>query len=202
MQEQPGLEAVKDRGSDKHVATTHSAYDAHGYQPVYYEQVAPQANPNPVHRKAGGAPQRWLFVGVAVLIAILAGTIGGIIGWKVTESQNSNSLGSGNDTSPAPVGQPGSNGAATTGAAKTILKNSALSVTGYRYGADFNIKLFYQGPDNQLRYSVFDTVFSNWSMPQALLNNAAAGTPIATTIIWQQIVDVSVPRVAKRARPV
>lgn len=125
--------------------------------------------------------QKWWMVGAAVLIAVIAGLIGGIVGWKVTENKNhSSAAATSNGTSPGAS----SDSDSIAGASRMIQPNSALAVTGWRFGTDFAIRLFYQGPDDLIRFSSYDTVFANWSAPRVLDVDAASGTPLSVSIIW------------------
>ncbi|EON95656.1 hypothetical protein UCRPA7_8793 [Phaeoacremonium minimum UCRPA7] len=74
-----------------------------------------------------------------------------------------------------------------------IQPNSALAVTGWRFGTDFAIRLFYQGPDDLIRYSAYDTVFANWSAPRVLSVKASSNTSLSTSIIWWEpdVVDLN-----------
>lgn len=208
---QPGLEPVID---DSHHGM--QAYNPLEHENLYKEPVLSAA---PVHQAYGdygpiadggnyqaaaGSPtanakprsRLWL-LGGAVLIAIIAGVIGGVVGWKVTENNNGSRASSPSTTSPATSnntdtgsnGESGSSDSLIAGANNTIRANSALAVTGWRYGSDFAIRLFYQGPDDVIRFSGYDTLFGNWTIARALDVEATSKSPLATTVIWRSSLD-------------
>ncbi|KAH8889125.1 hypothetical protein GQ53DRAFT_227621 [Thozetella sp. PMI_491] len=151
------------------------------------------ANDRSIQKPAAGPlGRKWVLFAGAVLIAVLAGVIGGIVGWKVTEAKGTSSAavstdsGSGSGSGSGTGSGSGSSNSSTStaGAAKAIMANSALTATGWRYGSDHRIRVFYQGPDGLVRYSQYDTLFSQWSAPQVLDLAAKSGTPLAVTLVW------------------
>lgn len=185
-------------GTDKQVITRQElagAYkesipDGHQFYMDPYQQ-SPTASPyKPVTEAPSRRKPRYLGLVIAVLVAILAAVIGGVVGWKVTQrayagangASNSSTGGSGSSTCVPSTADTGGSGAG--GASRTIAANSTLTATGWRYGTDFSIRLFYQGPDSLIRYSVYDTLYQNWSVPRSLSLTVPSYVPMAATIIW------------------
>lgn len=185
--DQAGLEAIPDHAGLQ-LAHQNGGQQQQQQQFVYYggqyydkdainaQQHHPLTAGEDVARVVPRRRSVWLgwpgFVGAALLSLILGGVIGGLIGWKVTAN---NSIAS-NSTS----------GDSFNGASKTIRQNSPLAVTGYRIDSDpanFNIRLFFQGPDDLLRYSNLDTIYNRWSAPQVINVTAKSGTPIAVSTL-------------------
>ena len=142
--------------------------------PPYPPSAAPQKSPKRL---------RWIIVGVVVAaIVIIAAVLGGVLG--------SRSHNSGGDDEPA-----------ANETLKSILPNSKIAVTGYRGNGDFHIRLFYQGPDNALRYSDFWSGTGSWSSPVTLTDLAPmARTPIAAgTYLGVSPVSLSLPCLTSRS---
>ncbi|KAH8897449.1 hypothetical protein GQ53DRAFT_743141 [Thozetella sp. PMI_491] len=196
---EPGLQSDKEVHSYSDLIVSDHRYDApppppSTYPSEYKYEPAAQSVLNPTVKSLGRRDGRrvWVLPAAAVLLAIITGIIGGIVGWQVTASKSScaasataatcsNSTSSGNSTTSPSDSRSGS----TAGAAKTIRANSALAVTGWRYGStDFSLRLFYQGGDGVVRYSAYDTIFATWSPPKALDLAARSNTPLAATTIW------------------
>lgn len=64
-----------------------------------------------------------------------------------------------------------------------IRKGSGLAATGWRDGNQFRIWLFYQGPDNAIRWSTFASERNKWSesYEATLVKDVMPGTPLAVT---------------------
>lgn len=115
---------------------------------------------------------------VALVCIIVGAVVGGVVGSKrssgnsVDGSSNTPDTNSFNNTNnpPPTVNQ------------NLIRPNSRLPVAGFRIGAPgkdrFNIRLFYQGQDNLVRYSSFSSQF-NWSKPTVVGLDTIPGTPLA-----------------------
>lgn len=151
--------------------------------------------------KAWSGKTKFILFGSAVLIAVISGIIGGIVGWKVTEQRldargtsassddNGGTSGSSIDSSTSSSSGPGS-GCASNGtltSASVVRNGSALAATGWRYGNEHIIWLYFQGSDDTLRYVVYDTMYGEWAGPTmlSLEEGAVAGTALtATTLLW------------------
>ncbi|KAH8895493.1 hypothetical protein GQ53DRAFT_856145 [Thozetella sp. PMI_491] len=129
---------------------------------------------------------RSVLLASAALIAVVSGLLGGIVGWQVTTSKTSSAAPAPAPSSNSTIPPSGAGLNITAGASKTIRANSSLAVAGWRTGPDFQIRLFYQGPDDRLRFNIFDTAIGAWGKPNVLDNikAAASNTPLAATILW------------------
>lgn len=169
-------------------------------QQYYTQHGAPVLSPG-----FKDAPKPWngktrlVLIGSAALIAIVSGVIGGIVGWQVTEKRltgssaytdgnvgsSGTSTGSGKPSSSGSASGCISNGTLTS--ASVVRNGSALAATGWRYGDEHVIWLYFQGSDDTLRYVVYDTMYGAWAGPTmlSLEEGAVAGTALtATTLLW------------------
>lgn len=133
------------------------------------------------HRRAA------IFTACVVLVCII---VGGVVGGVLGSRKSSGSAGEGKDDSNAPDGNDSKNpnnssnpNNPTPNVRPNLIRpNSRLSVAGFRVGAAgedmFNIRLFYQGQDDLVRYSTFKSQF-NWSKPAVAGLDAIPGTPLA-----------------------
>ncbi|KAK4034580.1 hypothetical protein C8A01DRAFT_38933 [Parachaetomium inaequale] len=130
----------------------------------------------------------WIYIGSAVAVLVILGaTLGGVYGSRAASAAS----GSGTTTTSNATSS-GSN--TTTTGPQPIRPGSSLSVAGWRK-PDNNLQtyLFYQDPQNMLKYSRYDTSScsagndsSCWELPQDIML-ADAGTPLAaSTILWGQ----------------
>jgi hypothetical protein len=114
-----------------------------------------------------GNPQRrrlWIVGIIAVALVVLGTILGAILGTQLHHTAPDAST-----TTPSPRPSP-----------TAIRHNSALAVTGWRNGADFSIRLFYQGDDGNLRVSAFESTTQSWGSP-TLFVKARSGTPLAAS---------------------
>jgi hypothetical protein len=121
----------------------------------------------PIFGTHGRNPQRsrlWIVGIVAVILVFLGAILGAILGTKLHHATPVAST-----STPSPGPSP-----------TAIRHNSALAVTGWRNGADFSIRLFFQGDDGYLRISAFESTTQSWSSP-VLFTTARAGTPLAAS---------------------
>lgn len=151
----------------------------------------------------GNGKTRLILIGSAILIAIISGVIGGIVGWQVTEKRlNSSSSNTGGDVSPTSTdtaSDTSSSSSSSAGSGRTCATNgtltsasvvrngTALAATGWRYGDEHVIWLYFQGSDDTLQYLVYDTMYGEWAGPTmlSLENGAVGGTALtATTLLW------------------
>lgn len=157
--ETPGLEVVPDN----------HYYHTQGYGAPPYKADEPAAVPPPVQ-----GPRRrlrwWIIGGVVLVVVIVGAVVGGVVGSRASRG------GSSNTPSPSATSTP------TSTPLKSIRPNSHLAVTGYRGNGDFKVQLFYQGPDNVLRQSSYNSARDSWSDPLELDSLAPmAKTPIAAS---------------------
>ncbi|KAK8084125.1 hypothetical protein PG996_002906 [Apiospora saccharicola] len=124
----------------------------------------------------GKKPSRrrlWIILGViAAILIIIAAVLGGILGTRASKasSPDSSSSSSSGDGDTA-VGNQGNDTAPPATPLKFVRPGSSLAVTGWREGAGFHIRLFYQGPDQRLRYSNFSTTDpGGWNKQPTLLD--------------------------------
>jgi hypothetical protein len=180
----PGLEAVPPTHEDKQVVSNYTGlipsegYPGYPKSPVSQSHQLIPTTTTHVRKKP-----RWVLPLASLVLAVLTGIIGGIIGWKVTEGKANNAAQASCTAIPS---SSGCTSGSTTGVSRTIRPNSGLTATGWRYGSDFKIRIFYQGPDNAVRYSNYDSLFKTWSVPVTLSTSAMTNTPLAATVIlWQ-----------------
>lgn len=138
----------------------------------------------------------WAVVGLVIILAIIGGAIGATVGKKNASSTGSTDASSGtSSTSTAPQIPAASSPAQL----KSIKPNSPLGVTAWRKVAGVELYLYYQGPDNVLCVSQYDSGRglptqnnSYWLQPAAAVASAAPNTPIgATTIVFSTDFQVS-----------
>lgn len=150
------------------------------------------------------APSTWngktriILIGSAILIAIVSGVIGGVVGWQVTEKRlngtSANTGGNAGSTTADTDSETSSSGSGRTCAANgtltsaSVVRNgTALAATGWRYGVEHVIWLYFQGKDDTLQYVVYDTMYGAWAGPTmlSLEDGAVGGTALAaTTLLW------------------
>lgn len=117
-------------------------------------------------KSTGNKKALWIAIGVLVVLVIVGAVLGGVLGSRAAKSSSSD----GSD--PTSSGNSTSNSTTLT----NIRSMSRLSVTGWRDGSNYRIRLFYQGQDQKLRMSTYASNESSWSDPIALtgLEYAAA----------------------------
>lgn len=178
-------------------------YDQDYYQG--YRSSIPSTNattPSPLEKKAlvaSALGPEWgarrarrskiLFIAGAVLVALIAGTIGGIVGWQVTEAKFKGTTEELQSPQPdTPQCAPRQND--TSGARNSIRRGSALAATGLRLHRDtgYELRVFYQGAGGgDLRYSQYDHAYGVWSAPIVVGQSSnhpapAPDTPIAASV--------------------
>ncbi|KAK6948285.1 hypothetical protein Daesc_010050 [Daldinia eschscholtzii] len=111
----------------------------------------------------------WTICGAIVLLVGIGATLGGIIGSRAHWSSSNEQVdfnttpGDTNDTSPStPKPTP------TPTPTQSIKVGSRLAVTGYRTGADYSIRLFFQDQDNQIRFTDKEKANANWTKTTVL----------------------------------
>lgn len=171
-------------------------------QPVpgqhYY---APYATPPPgalesSEGKASGAAAQtgwrkrrslWIGLGAVLVLVVVGAVVGGVVGSRGGKGSNitptptgtpspSSSGGGGNGTTTGGGG--GGNGTASVPSPKSIrATNSPLFITGTRSSSQqgqWLARLFWQGPDDLLRFLDFDSSFGAWAMAGPTVLGATA----------------------------
>lgn len=184
-------------------------------EPYYHspEEHHAVAEPAPSEQKPRRRPL-WLVVGiVAAVVVILAAVLGGVLGSRAAKSSSSSagpsaSSDNGNNSSPgpAPSNSTGSSNTTTTTPPLPVRKGSSLAITGWRK-SDGSVAsyLFYQDPQDGLRYSKCDTSHrtpgndsSCWESPVSFNSFPDADTPLAaSTIIWGDQYEVCLSMLAR-----
>ncbi|KAK7941601.1 uncharacterized protein PG986_013988 [Apiospora aurea] len=124
--------------------------------PAEAEATAPMSGTKKPNRR-----RVWIILGViAAILTIIGAVLGGVLGSRAANSSSSNtqpSSSSGDGDGDTAAGNSGNDTAPPSAPLRSIRPGSALAVTGWRDGPDFHIRLFYQGPDQLLRYSNFSS---------------------------------------------
>lgn len=156
-------------------------------------QAAPEIIPSIAKRSSPHThtlPKRkrlWIFLGVLAAVIVVGAVVGGVVGSKATQRHQGAS-----DTEDWP--KPSANN--TTTPLKSIARGSDLAVTGWRKRNGVEIYLSYQGPDDKLRFSKYDSgrgTFtvnnSYWEAPTYLTNLTSSAGPssriASATVLWQ-----------------
>ncbi|KAL2166164.1 hypothetical protein VTG60DRAFT_3170 [Thermothelomyces hinnuleus] len=219
--EQPGLEVVqhadlevftpKSLTSDQSLLQVRpDEYHRDAKEPtstLYAHTPYSEHSPLPAPYPEKGKPRKrlwWRIVGAVVaVLVILAAVLGGVLGSRaVRASSGDSSSASGTGGDSGGGGSAGSDGEAsstvetpsdTAQPPQFIRQGSGLSVTGWRM-PDGNVEmyLFYQDPQNGLRYSRCDTSRRTpgndsacWGAPVSFNSSARAGTRLAaSTALW------------------
>ena len=143
-------------------------------QYAYYapEKEISQALPAPRNSFLHGR-RLWILIIVAVLI-IVGAVLGGVLGTTLNRNSNNSSAQPATTTS-NPTAAPTS-----TSRPIGIRENSPLTVTGWRTGGNFSIRIFFQNDDNYLSYSAYESGTGNWTQTSNF-TTAKAGSPLAVT---------------------
>jgi hypothetical protein len=171
-----GIEVVHELPNNLHSSLNVSTSGelANPFAEANVDQHVGAAEARPPAQYNGGRLKRtiiWL-VGAIVFLIIFVIVVGVVLGAKLDRKP------------PAPSStSTSSNSATTTTSSPTPAPTSprrgtAISVTGWRNGSDYSIRLFYQGNDQYLRIIGFESSNSSWSAPTTFAQ-AKAGTPIA-----------------------
>ncbi|KAL8383531.1 hypothetical protein RB595_010640 [Gaeumannomyces hyphopodioides] len=150
------------------------------------------------HGSGSGRKRTAIFIGFAILGLVVAGVVGGIAGWQITEAKNrgmlQTSAGSGRSGGD-PVRPENRSGPSTAGVSKILRSGSALAATGFRYGEDYQLGVFYLSPEGAPYYSSFDTAYGSWSTPVKVSEAIPhASTSLAAGINMRNHYDKFVPR--------
>ncbi|KAK8087599.1 hypothetical protein PG997_002560 [Apiospora hydei] len=141
----PGLQAALMDGN---------RYDGRG------EPHQTTGNANHPAEALNGRPNRrrlWMIlVVIAAILIILGAVLGGVLGSRAANAASSDEQ------------APSSENSNETRPVSNISRGSRLAVTGWREGAGYYIRLFYQGPDQQLRFSNYSTAETDWYPPVVL----------------------------------
>ncbi|KAK7923607.1 hypothetical protein PG985_007678 [Apiospora marii] len=134
-------------------------FDQRGWPPA---EATPAAAARPNRRRL------WIILGAIAAVAIVAGAaVGGVLGGRAARAASSVSeeqVGTGSSSS-----SNGNSGESTT-PRKNIRPGSRLAVTGWREYSAYHIRLFYQGPDQLLRFSNRSSMEPGWHDTPTLLD--------------------------------
>ncbi|KAI0022972.1 hypothetical protein F4780DRAFT_730896 [Xylariomycetidae sp. FL0641] len=132
----------------------------------------------------------WAGAAILLVLVVVAAIVGGIVGSEAAKDRNPTQSSSYPSSSSATGVTSDAGNMSLVSSLKTIRVGSRLAVTGYRYGDDndYAIRLFYQDPDNQLRFVSKESSSANWTMESTLLNTldhepGVNGTIAATTYL-------------------
>lgn len=154
------------------VATHPDRYAMHGLQPLRHDHStletpdpSTKGEEAPMVVQTAGSPKKkrwllWAIAGVVAVLVIVGATVGGVMSTKAAMGDGSTaetSGGAANDTTSVPP-------------PKTIRMNSRLAVTGYwdKSSSNYTLRLFYQGPDDVLRFMEKTSKDSHWTEAVAL----------------------------------
>jgi hypothetical protein len=184
----------------KEAATpVYSDYPEHYPLPASYPPHTPPIE-LAATEQASRKKRLWLVIGAVIaLVVILAAVLGGVLGSRAAKSsgesgasQTGGSSG-GSNQNPSSTGNTTDTSSNSTTQLQSIRQGSGLSVTGWRNpSGGVETYLFYQDPENGIRYSRCDTTrrtSSNnsacWESPVSIHSFADAGTRLASsTILW------------------
>lgn len=119
----------------------------------------------------------WLALTI-VLLVIIAVIVGTVLGTRKHDSSSASS--SGTATATVTIISPDLPTSTSSSTPTSIRANSRLAVTGWRTGQEYSIRLFYQGPDDYLRYSAYESTSGEWAAP-VMSVKATARSPIGAT---------------------
>lgn len=185
MMQQPdhaGPQAVNYAGDQKHLPSAHA--NPLASPPLAASgQYAPLEQNGAEQAVAAGSRRRrrrWIWIGLAVTAVLVVGAVvGGIVGSRAAA----------NASSPK---------AAPAVALKNIRPNSRMAATGWREGSAYHLRLYYQGPDQMLRYSNTTSGAPAWTEPvllDSLRTPPRANTSLAAAVDIGSASNVSGPPV-------
>ena len=197
---EPGLEVVipelqqQNHDESKQMAALEVAYPNPPQQQIYEKSTmdSPGANPHDKIPNSGletpsndsgkricglQAGKFWL-VFIIILLVIITIILGTVLGTRMHSSSGASSKVTA--TATANAGSPDLPTSALSPTPTSIRANSKLAVTGWRTGQEYSIQLFYQGPDNYIRYSTYESTSGKWAAP-VMSVEARSDTPIGAT---------------------
>lgn len=159
-----GLEPVPSYHEDK------PAYDAGSLQPGaqndagWYHQDAQTYQEAPAAAPKRSKKALWIIVGlVAAVLVIIAAVVGGVLGSRASHSSSTS-----DDSQQTGGGGGNSNSTTNSTVLANIRPNSRLAATGWHDNGNYRIRLYYQGPDQKLRFSSFSSNETTWESPVLL----------------------------------
>ncbi|KAK6859690.1 hypothetical protein PG995_003326 [Apiospora arundinis] len=114
----------------------------------------------------------WIVLGVAGVLALIAIIVGAVVGTRASKSHGDNEKSN-----------------VTGSALKNIRQGSRLAVTGWRDGSSYRIRLFYQDPDDRLRYSEYSGTDSAWNHKSTLLDSLPYKPAVNTSLAASTMVN-------------
>ncbi|KAK8036560.1 hypothetical protein PG991_001697 [Apiospora marii] len=172
----PVAEAKYDNGGG---GGLHPAAGGAAYSPAENDATAAAPGKKPSRKRL------WIILGViAAILVIIGAVLGGVLGTRASNTGNSSDSSSSPGDGDTAAGNQGNDTAPPATPLKSVRPGSRLAVTGWREGAGYHIRLFYQGPDQRLRYSTFaSTEPDGWDAHPTLLDQleypAADNTSLA-----------------------
>ncbi|KAI1873146.1 uncharacterized protein JN550_003399 [Neoarthrinium moseri] len=141
-------------------SSNHAVEESHLVPPLHSNQLTESGKPPRSSRQADARKRRYCIAGGVLGVLIIIGAVlGGVLGSGVIHS---------NPTGSATV-LPPSGENKTFAPLKTIRQNSKLAVTGYRGGnGNYTLRLFFQGPDDHVRFMDKSSSDSAWTDPVML----------------------------------
>ncbi|KLU90500.1 hypothetical protein MAPG_10353, partial [Magnaporthiopsis poae ATCC 64411] len=192
-------------GSDKIIdqSATHGYYagSRQGGNQGREDQRPSSFSTHPQEQGASGDPgsgsrsgkRTAIFIGLAILGVAVAGVVGGVAGWQISEAKNRGTAQTSNGGGSSSVA---GSGASTAGVSKILKPGSPLAATGFRYDGDYQIRIFYLAPEGGTPYtSVFDTAYGSWAIPVKVSGPLPhASTSLAAGVNMRNHYDKIVPR--------
>jgi hypothetical protein len=172
-----GIEVVHELPSELHsssnVGTRAELAGAFVGDGVNQSMVASPAGA-PAQDNTGRLKQTIVRLVVAIiLLTVLVIVLGAVLGTKLHRKSAAPTPTSTGSLSATSTSSP-------TASPSTVRKTTAVSVTGWRSGSEFSIRLFYQGDDAYLRIIGFESSNRSWTAPLSI-TQAKPGTPIAAS---------------------
>lgn len=194
----PGPEVVPQEYNQKGWSNAELNSSPHHADPYMAGGGQPEAGlePVPPYQEKPKRSKRWIWIAIAVGVVVVVGAVvGGVVGSRANRNTSSSSTSTPATDPPSSTTSSATTTTSTTSATtsatpQSIRPNSKLTVTGWLSSGDVHINLFYQDPNDNLRYSNF-VGSGNWSAP--IKTNAAAGSKTgvgATSIMWYVPVSI------------
>ena len=119
-------------------------------------------------RLCGLRPREFWLALAVLLLVITAAVLGGVLGSRKPKA------------GPVATATATVTATAPTSTPTSISAKSKLAVTGWRTGEEYSIRLFFQGPDDLLRYSAYESTSGSWAEPVVSVK-ASPGSAIGAT---------------------
>ncbi|KAK8043905.1 hypothetical protein PG994_012743 [Apiospora phragmitis] len=135
-------------------------------------------------QKSRGRRRLWVILGViSAIVIIVAAVLGGVLGSRAANTSDTESnASSGDGEGDTAAGNSGNDTALPSAPLKYVRPGSSLAVTGWREGTAYHIRLFYQGPDQLLRYSNYTSTEPGWTKQPTLLDQLEYKAGVNTSL--------------------